>query len=85
MPKMIARLLGLGAYAASVAFAVLFVLLAYASRPTPVGGIDDTLAHVTWLAMGGVMLAIAVVHIGLGKQLMVIARDGDKPQPLGAR
>jgi peptidoglycan/LPS O-acetylase OafA/YrhL len=85
MPKMLARLLGLGAYAVCVALLALFALVAFASRHTATGGIDPTTQHVTWLAMGGVILAIIGVHVYLGRQLMLIARENDAPQPLGAR
>jgi hypothetical protein len=84
MPKTIARLLGLGAYAACGGFIALFLLVAYFSRHTPKGGIDATLSHVTWISLGGVTLALLVVHHVIGKQLLVIARDDNAPQPLGA-
>jgi hypothetical protein len=84
MPKTIARLLGLGAYLACGGFAVLFVLVAYSSRTTPKGGMDATLTHVTWLSLGGVLVALTAVHYLIGKQLLLIGREGDKPQPLGA-
>ncbi|HEY5219706.1 MAG TPA: hypothetical protein VIJ16_07845 [Gemmatimonadaceae bacterium] len=85
MPQNIARLLGLGAYAAASGIVAVYLLVAYVTRHTATGGIDTTLAHVTWLALGGVTLALLVVHHVLGKQLLVIGRDGDVPQPLGAR
>jgi hypothetical protein len=84
MPKNIARLLGLGAYAACGGFVALFLLVAYVSRKTPTGGIDATLSHVTWLSLGGVTLALLVVHHVLARQLLVIARSDNAPQPLGA-
>ena len=84
MPKHIARLLGLGAYLACGGLAALFLLVAFTSRRTITGGMDATLAHVTWLSLGGVTLALFVVHHVIGRQLLVIARDGEKPQPLGA-
>lgn len=85
MPKLIARLLGIGAYIAATALMGVFVLVAYTSRRTPTGGMDVTTAHVTWLALGGVTLALFVAHHVIGKQLLIIAREGDTPQPLGAR
>lgn len=84
MPKSIARLIGLGAYAASVGFIALFLLVAYISRHTPTGGMDPMMTHVTWLSLGGVTLALVVAHHVIGRQLLLIARDGDVPQPLGA-
>jgi len=85
MPKLIARLLGIGAYVAASGLAALFVLVAYTSRRTPLGGLDATTAHVTWLALGGVTLALCVADHVVSRQLLIIAREGDVPQPLGAR
>lgn len=85
MPKMIARMLGLGAYAVCAGLVVLLALIAYGSRHTATGGIDVTLQNVTWLTMGGVALALIVVHVYLGRQLLLIARENDAPQPLGAK
>ena len=85
MPKTIARLLGLGAYAVCVALLALFAVAAFFSRHTATGGIDPTTEHVTWLAMGGVVLAIIGVHLYIGRQLLLIARENDAPQALGAR
>ncbi len=85
MPKMIARLLGIGAYFAGTGLMAVFVLVAYTSRRTPTGGMDATTAHVTWLALGGVTLGLFVAHHMIGRQLLIIAREGDAPQPLGAR
>lgn len=85
MPKTIARLLGIGAYVAACGLTALYVLVAFTSRRTATGGLDATTTHVTWLALGGVTLALIVAHHVIGKQLLLIAREGDAPQPLGAR
>jgi hypothetical protein len=85
MPKTIARLLGLGAYAVCAGIIALYVVVAYVSRRTPTGGMDGAMAHVTWIALGGVTLALLVAHHVIGSQLLEIARDGDAPKPLGAR
>lgn len=85
MPRMIARLLGLGAYAVCLALVAVFAAVLLASRHTATGGIDPTTEHVTWLAIGGVTLGIIAVHLYLGRQLLLIARENDAPQALGAR
>lgn len=85
MPRMIARLLGLVAYVAALGIVALFVLVAYVSRRTPTGGMDATTAWVTWLSLGGVTLALLIADRAIGKQLQLIAREGDVPQSLGAR
>jgi hypothetical protein len=84
MPKTIARLIGLGAYAACGGIVAIYLVVAYFSRHTPKGGIDPTLSHVTWLSLGGVTLALLIVHHVLGRQLLLIAREDNAPQPLGA-
>lgn len=86
MPKTIARLLGLGAYAACFGILALYLIVAFFSRHTSRGGIDITLQWVTWLSLGGVTILLLILHHVLARQLLVIARDGDeKGQPLGAR
>ncbi len=85
MPKTIAHLLGLGAYAVCAGIIVLYVVVAYVSRRTPTGGMDPSMTHVTWIAGGGVTLALLVAHHLIGKQLLEIGRDGDAPKPLGAK
>ena len=85
MPKTIARLLGLGAYAVCAGLLALFAVAAFYSRHTPTGGIDPVTEHVTWMSMGGVVLAIIGVHLYLGRQLLLLARVNDAPQGLGAR
>ncbi|MDE3127032.1 MAG: hypothetical protein KGL38_03445 [Gemmatimonadota bacterium] len=85
MPKTIARLLGLGAYAVCAGLLALFAVVAFYSRHTPTGGIDPITEHVTWLSMGGVVVAIIGVHVYLGRQLLLVARANGAPQDLGAR
>ena len=74
MPPKIARLAGLGAFAASAGLALLYALLIYLTRPTPRGGIDPTNAMVTWIALGGVFAALIGAHVVVGRRLLDIAR-----------
>lgn len=76
MPPKIARLAGLGAYGACVAFVALFALIAYASRHTGTGGMVPTLSVVTWISVGMVVIALVVVHVVIGKQLLYIGSGG---------
>jgi hypothetical protein len=85
MPTVIARMLGLGAYGACAGIAGLYLLVAYISRPTATGGIDPTQSHVVWIALGGLTVGLLVAHHVFGRQLLILARDGDRPQPLGAK
>jgi hypothetical protein len=74
MPPKIARLAGLGAYAASVGLALFYVLLIYLTRPTPRGGIDPINAIVTWISLGGVFAALIGAHVLVGRRLLEVAR-----------
>jgi len=85
VPQSIARLLGLGAYAACTGIMALYLLMAFVSRHTATGGIDYTESHVVWIALGGITIALLIAHHVVGRQLLILARDGDKPQELGAR
>ena len=75
LPPRIAKLAGLGAYAACGGFLLLFLMLAYVSRPTPRGGIDITQAVVAWIALGGVFLAIIGAHLVIGRRLLAMGRN----------
>jgi hypothetical protein len=74
VPPKIARLAGLGAFAACAGLALLYLLLAYISRPTPRGGIDTINAVVTWISLGGLFLALIAAHVVLGRRLLAMAR-----------
>ncbi len=76
MPPKIARLAGLGAFGASIAFVALFALIASASRHTVTGGMMPTLSVVTWISVGMVVIALIVLHVALGKQLLYIGSGG---------
>jgi hypothetical protein len=74
MPPKIARLAGLGAYAASAGLALLYLLLLYLTRPTSRGGIDPVNAVVTWIALGGVFAALIGAHVLIGRRLLDVAK-----------
>jgi hypothetical protein len=78
MPPKIARLVGLGAYAACVGLALLYLLLIYISRPTPRSGIDPTNAMVTWIALGGVFAGLIGAHVVIGRRLLEAARGASQ-------
>ena len=82
MPPKIARLAGLGAFGACAGLLALFVLLVYVSRPTPRGGIDTISALVAWIALGGLFLALILVHVMLGKRLLVLSEGPQVRRPL---
>lgn len=74
MPPHIARLAGLGAYAASAGFLLLAALFVFATRPTPFSGMDSTMRAMTWIAVIGVIVALVAVHLMLGRRLLKLAR-----------
>lgn len=76
MPPKIARLAGLGAFGACVLFIALFALLAFVSRHTALGGMMTVLSVVTWISVGLVVVALIVVHVAIGKQLLYIGSGG---------
>jgi hypothetical protein len=74
MPPRIARLAGLGAYAACAGLALFYLLLIYVTRPTARGGIDPINAMVTWISLGGVFAALIGAHVLIGRRLLEVAR-----------
>jgi hypothetical protein len=74
MPPKIAKLVGLGAFGACVAFVALFAYVAYLSRHTSTGGMMPALSAVTWISVGLVVLALIAVHVAIGKQLLSISK-----------
>jgi len=76
MPPKIARLAGLGAYAVIVALIAIYALVAWISRHTSTGGIRTELSVVTWISVGLVIIALIVVHIAFGNQLMYLSKGG---------
>ncbi|MEX2178181.1 MAG: hypothetical protein WD801_05695 [Gemmatimonadaceae bacterium] len=81
MPPKIARLAGLGAFGACAGLAALYLLVVLISRPSS-NGIDATNAVVTWIAVGGVVAALIVAHVVIGRQLLRLARGADVRHPL---
>ena len=78
IPPKVARLAGLGAFAACGGLVAVFALVAWGSRHTALGGMMSTLSIVTWISIGLVVLALIAVHVYLGKQLLELARGGSR-------
>ncbi|HJQ19955.1 MAG TPA: hypothetical protein VJ867_06355 [Gemmatimonadaceae bacterium] len=74
MPPKIARFAGLGAFGACAGLFALYLLIAWVSRPTRTGGIEPTLSWVTWIALAGVFAALIIVHVAIGRQLLLLSR-----------
>ena len=79
MPPKIARLAGLGAFAACAGIAALFLLFVYGTRPTASAGMDGTQRFISWLAVAGVLLALLGVHLLLGRRLLALSRGENPP------
>jgi hypothetical protein len=74
MPPRIAKLAGLGAFAACGGLAAVYLLFLYITRPTPFSGMDGTLRFITWLSVAGVVLALIGVHVVFARQLLALSR-----------
>lgn len=82
MPPKYAKLAGLGAFAASAGLLALFAFLVFITRPVGLGGIDTTNAVVTWISLGGLFLGLILVHVLIGRRLLLLARGADVRHPL---
>lgn len=80
MPPRIAKFAGLGALGAGAGLLALFVLFALSTRPGAYSGMDGTTRALTWLCVGGVVLALALVHVLLGRRLLALSR-GERANP----
>ena len=75
MPPRIARLAGLGAFAAAGGVALLYLLFVFATRPAGSSGLDGTERFLTWFTVAGVVIALIGVHVVIGRQLLEMGRD----------
>jgi cellobiose-specific phosphotransferase system component IIC len=82
MPPKIAKLVGLGAFAACAGLLALFLFLVFLTRPARLGGIDGVNAAVTWISLGGLFAALIVAHVAVGKQLLRLSRGATVKHPL---
>jgi hypothetical protein len=79
MPPKIARLAGLGAFGACAGFAALYALFVFVTRPSASSGLDSTQRFLTWFTVAGVILALLLIHIVIGRQLLVVAKGESRP------
>lgn len=82
MPEKLARYAGLGAFGASAGLLALYLLLVFVTRPTLTGGIDSVNAAVAWISLGGLFVALIVVHVIIGKALLRLAQGVTHRHPL---
>ena len=74
MPPKIAKLAGLGAFAACGGIAALYLLFVFGTRPSATSGMDATNRFIAWFSVAGVLLALLGVHLLIGRQLFALAR-----------
>lgn len=77
MPPTIAKFAGLGALGAAAGLLLLPVLFVLLTRPGQYAGMDTANRALAWMAIAGVMVALALVHVLLGRQLLALGR-GDR-------
>ena len=75
MPPRIARLAGLGAFAACGGIAAVYLLFVFITRPMVSAGLDAPERFLAWFTVAGVLLAILGVRVVMGRQLLAVARD----------
>ncbi|HKO16779.1 MAG TPA: hypothetical protein VJU87_11120 [Gemmatimonadaceae bacterium] len=74
MPPKIAKFVGLGAFGGIVVFAAIFALILWAVFPRPTNGIDHIESAVTYIAMITMFVAVAIVHVVIGRGLLAYSK-----------
>ena len=69
------RVAGLGAFGAAAGLALVFVIFVWLTRPGPGTGMDWAHAMVSWISVGGIVVALIVVHVLVGRVLVRSARE----------
>jgi hypothetical protein len=82
MPPKIAKLAGLGAFGACAGLLALYLGLVFLTRPVAGGGIDGINSAVAWISLGGLIFALIVVHVVIGRQLLLLAKGEGVKHPL---
>jgi hypothetical protein len=77
MPPKFAKLAGLGAYGACAGLVAVYAGVVFLTRPLALNGLDRTNAAVAWIAVGGLTLALIIVHVVIARQLLKYA-DGKR-------
>lgn len=75
MPPRIARLAGLGAYGATLGLLLVFALFVFGTRRTQFSGMDGTMRAMSWIAVGGVFVALILVHAMFGRKLLNVSKE----------
>lgn len=73
--KPYAKLAAMGALGVCAGSLGLYVLLAFSSRPTPLGGIDQTQAILSWISLAVPFALIIGAHLIYARVLMNYAKE----------
>jgi hypothetical protein len=73
--KRFAKLAALGAVGVAAGALGLFLLVAYGSRSTALGGIDTTQAVVTWIAVAVPIILLIAAHVVYARVLLRYAKE----------
>jgi len=63
------RLAALGAVGVSAGVLALYALIIFITLPGRSGGIDPTLAELTWISVGAVVLVVIAIHLVFARVL----------------
>jgi hypothetical protein len=85
--KRFATLAALGALGVSAGALGLFLLVAFGSRSTALGGIDSTQAVVTWISVAVPIVLVVAAHLVFARILFRYANEqtGDGTRETGGR
>ena len=73
MPAQLAKLAAAGAYGAIALFSAVYALVVWITLPRRSSGMTPVLDVVTWISLGLVVVALAVVHVVIARQLQYLA------------
>ncbi len=76
MPRKIAKLAGFGAFGAIALFLAIFLWIVLKTLPRSSSGMTPVLDIVTWISIGLVIVALALTHVIIARQLLYIGRGG---------
>ena len=70
------RLLGLGALGVPLGVLLIYAAILWASWPSKSSGMDPTTRFVAWFAVGGLLFAVVLLHVIIGKMLLTAKPEG---------
>ena len=79
LPPKFAKMAGLGAFGACAGLVAVYLGVVFLTRPLALNGIDGTNAAVAWIATGGLTVALIILHVVIGRQLLKYADGRREP------